>query len=57
MIRERSRTRLVVASSHDAELIALASTVVRRLPGDRAAAVARHGGGKAAARDSVGPGA
>lgn len=54
IITERSRTRLVVVSSHDAELIALASTVVRRLPADRAAAVARHGGGDAGARNTVG---
>jgi hypothetical protein len=36
----------VVVCSHDAALIALASTVVRRHPADRAAAVARHGGGR-----------
>ncbi len=54
IIAERSRTRMVVVSSHDAELIALASTVVRRLPADRAAAVARHGGGDAEAPHSVG---
>ena len=43
IIAERSLSKLVVVSSHDAELIALASTVVRRHPADRAAAVARHG--------------
>jgi ABC-type transport system involved in cytochrome bd biosynthesis fused ATPase/permease subunit len=43
IIAERCRERLVVVSSHDPELIALASNVVRRQPVDRAAAVARHG--------------
>jgi ABC-type transport system involved in cytochrome bd biosynthesis fused ATPase/permease subunit len=43
ILGQRSRERLVVVSSHDPELIALASTVVRRQPADRAAAVARHG--------------
>jgi ABC-type transport system involved in cytochrome bd biosynthesis fused ATPase/permease subunit len=58
IIAERSLSKLVVVCSHDAELIALASTVVRRQPADRAAAVARHGGGIAVDRDSsVGTGA
>jgi len=42
-IAERSLRKLVVVCSHDAELIALASTVVHRQAADRAAAVARHG--------------
>jgi ABC-type transport system involved in cytochrome bd biosynthesis fused ATPase/permease subunit len=47
IIAERSLSKLVVVCSHDEALIALASTVVRRHPADRAAAVARHGGGRA----------
>ena len=43
IIAERSLSKLVVVCSHDPELIALASTVVRRQSADRAAAVAQHG--------------
>jgi len=57
IIAERSLSKLVVVCSHDAALIALASTVVRRHPADRAAAVARHGGGELVDPDSRGTGA
>jgi histidinol dehydrogenase len=46
-----------VVARGDAALIALASTVVRRHPADRAAAVARHGGGELVDPDSRGTGA
>jgi len=57
IIAERSLSKLVVVCSHDEALIALASTVVRRHPADRAAAVARHGGGELVDPDSLGTGA
>jgi ABC-type multidrug transport system fused ATPase/permease subunit len=45
IVRERARTRLVLVSSHDPALIAMADQVVRLCAGDRQVAERQHGDG------------